>query len=127
MAIEITTEDGRLVAVRFYGGLTRGALVRMEVAEFEYPEWRDVRVQENGDRNFEPLGDWLSRQAAKVEWDNAARRNAEAREFESGRFATMPGADKMVAAARDRARYLARRSLTVMAGKASDEVAGPSP
>lgn len=104
-----------VVAVRFFGGRSRGVMMQMEVNEVEWPAWQNVMVSVGGSEDPVRFEDFVNEQVANgvtVVWDNAARQNQMAREFENSRFAeAMPDFFEAARQARERARVMVRDSM----------------
>ncbi|AKE44670.1 hypothetical protein AU106_gp039 [Sinorhizobium phage phiM9] len=104
-----------VVAVRFFGGRERGVMMQMEVNEVEWEAWRNVMVTFGHSDEPVRFEDFVNEQMSNgvtVVWDNAARQNQMAREFENNRFASqMPVFQAMADQARQRARVMVRDSM----------------
>lgn len=121
MSTTIYTQDDRIIAVRFFGGIATGPVVQLEITEAEMPAWAHVPVTEEGYGEPRPFAEWLAAQTAEIRFDSAARRNVSARILEDHRWAVQDDSEVSLrlrataAAERQRARDCARQALRVAA------------
>ncbi|AIK68354.1 hypothetical protein P10VF_141 [Rhizobium phage vB_RleM_P10VF] len=110
-----TTDTHEQVAHRFFGGVERGPCVQMEVTRFEWNKWKNTMVVEETSETPERFEDWFNRMVSEgrnVQWDNAARQNEMARNFEQNRFfESCESVQQEAKKCRDRARDCVRQEM----------------
>lgn len=110
MGTEFKTENGEVVATRFFGGKDRGCGAQMAVTEFEFEAFKSEAVFGDNGEDFETFQDFVD-SVSFVVWDSAERQNEFARQMENHRFAE---ARAFAPQARKRARECARQQMSVV-------------
>jgi hypothetical protein len=106
------------IAHRFFGGVSRGTVVQMEITRDEWPDWAGEAVHEEGWSHSCTFAEWVSiqeRMGVTFEWDSAARQNEMARRFEDHRWADSPTFQEAASRCRTRARAIARSTIRAVA------------